>query len=76
MFLADAPAARLVAALDPGRSPPDVFVVKKREIYLSCPNGAGKTKLTNAWFDAKLETTSTARNWRTVLKLVAMCDEA
>ena len=28
-----------------------------------------KTKLTNAWMDAKLGTVSTGRNWRTVLKL-------
>ena len=31
-----------------------------------------RTKLTNAWFDARLGTTSTCRNWRTVLTLVAM----
>ncbi|MDB5218123.1 MAG: hypothetical protein JWO86_6050, partial [Myxococcaceae bacterium] len=75
MFLADAPAKSAVAALDPDRSPPDTFVVKGREIYLACPNGVGRTKLSNAWFDAKLGTTSSGRNWRTVLKLVAMCDE-
>jgi uncharacterized protein (DUF1697 family) len=28
-----------------------------------------KTKLSNAWFDSKLKTISTARNWNTVLKL-------
>lgn len=59
-------------ALDPQRSPPDTFVVKGREIYLSLPNGAGRSKLTNAYFDAKLGTVSTARNWNTVLKLVGM----
>jgi uncharacterized protein (DUF1697 family) len=75
MFLADAPSRAAIASLDPDRSPPDRFVVKGREIYLACPNGIGRTKLGNAWFDAKLGTTSTARNWRTVLKLVAMCDE-
>jgi uncharacterized protein (DUF1697 family) len=75
MFLADQPSKTAVAALDPDRSPPDRFVVKGREIYLACPNGVGRTKLTNAWFDTKLGTTSTSRNWRTVLKLVAMCDE-
>ena len=74
MFLADKPSKAAVAALDPARSPPDELVVKGREIYLALPNGMGRTKLTNAWFDAKLATVSTARNWRTVLKLVAMCD--
>jgi uncharacterized protein (DUF1697 family) len=75
MFLRDAPAKAKIAALDPDRSPPDTFVVKGREIYLSCPNGVGRSKLTNAWFDTKLATISTSRNWRTVLKLAAMCDE-
>ncbi|MDB4938497.1 MAG: hypothetical protein JWP87_5469 [Labilithrix sp.] len=75
MFLAGEPGKKEQAALDPNRSPPDTFVVKGREIYVSCPNGMGRSKLTNAWFDAKLATTSTGRNWRTVLKLVEMCDE-
>ena len=30
------------------------------------PGGMARTKLTNAWFDGKLGTLSTARNWRTV----------
>jgi uncharacterized protein (DUF1697 family) len=68
-FLAHAPGAKLITALDAARSPPDEFVVRGREIYLRCPNGFARTKLTNAYFDAKLQTTSTARNWRTVLKL-------
>jgi uncharacterized protein (DUF1697 family) len=47
-------------------------VVRGREIYLRCPNGAGGTKLTNAWFDSRLATISTGRNWRTVLKLLEL----
>jgi uncharacterized protein (DUF1697 family) len=69
MFLADLPEAPRIAALDPHRSPPDEFFVREREIYLQLPNGAAETKLTNAWFDSKLATISTGRNWRTVQKL-------
>jgi uncharacterized protein (DUF1697 family) len=72
MFLAGEPSAAGIASLDPKRSPPDEFRVVGREIYLSCPNGMARTKLTNAWFDGKLDTTSTARNWRTVLTLAEM----
>jgi uncharacterized protein (DUF1697 family) len=72
MFLADAPPKASVAGLDAERSPPDEFVVVGREIYLRCPNGVARTKLTNAYFDSQLETTSTVRNWRTVLKLVEL----
>jgi len=69
LFLADRPDAAAIASLDPDRSPTDAFVVCGREIYLQCPNGVGNTKLTNAWFDSRLATISTGRNWRTVLKL-------
>ena len=74
VFLADRPAPGRRDALDPDRSPPDAFAVRGREIYLRLPRGAADSKLTNAYFDAKLATTSTIRNWRTVTKLLALMD--
>lgn len=74
MFLADRPGAAKVAALDPKRSAPDVFIVRGSEVYLHLPVGVRDTKLTNAWFDSKLGTVSTGRNWRTVTKLLAMME--
>ena len=71
-FLADKPDAGAVKGLDADRSPGDSFVVRNREVYLHLPNGMARTKLTNAYFDSKLKTTSTARNWNTVAKLVEM----
>jgi uncharacterized protein (DUF1697 family) len=71
-FLADQPGKDLVAGLDAGRSAPDVFAVVGREIYMQLANGVSGTKLTNAYFDSKLKTVSTIRNWRTVLKLNEM----
>lgn len=73
LFLKDVPSNDLAAALDPNRSPGDRFVVRGGEIYLHCASVA-KTKLTNAFFDSKLKTVSTGRNWRTVLKLAEMCE--
>jgi uncharacterized protein (DUF1697 family) len=72
VFLAGAPAASRVAALDPQRSPPDELVVRGREIYLRCPNGIARTRITNAYLDATLATTTTLRNWRTVEKLAEL----
>ena len=74
LFLADIPHAPSITTLDPDRSPPDTFIVRGQEIYLRLPNGVGQTKLTNAYFDTKLATISTGRNWRTVTKLFAMLD--
>jgi uncharacterized protein (DUF1697 family) len=75
MFLADLPVPRQVDALDPDRSRPDAFLVRGREVYLHLPNGVADTKLTNAYFDSKLATISTGRNWRTVTRLLAMMED-
>lgn len=72
LFMADAPAAENVAKLDWHRSPPDEFVVRGKEIYLRLPRGAADSKLTNAYFDSKLATVTTGRNWRTVNALFEM----
>ena len=72
MFLADEPSAAQVATLDHSRSAPDEFTVVGSEIYLYLPNGAGNSKLTVTYFDSKLKTVGTQRNWRTVQKLRAM----
>lgn len=72
VFLADPPDRSRAALLDPDRSPPDRFVLRGSEIYLLCPNGVGKSRLTAQYFDSKLETTSTFRNWNTVLKMLEL----
>lgn len=76
LFLRDIPESSAVSLLDRDHSPPDEFVVRGKEIYLRLPNGAGKTKLTNAYFDARLATTSTGRNWRTTTKLLELAKSA
>ena len=73
-FLQQAPTAEQIAELDPDRSPPDVFSVIGREIFCYYPNGVRRSKLTNTYFDSKLGTISTARNWRTTLKLLEMAE--
>ena len=76
MFLAELPDSANVDALDPDRSPGDEFAVQGREIYLYCPNGVARTKLTNSYFDSRLSTTSTTRNWRTVQRLLELATGA
>jgi uncharacterized protein (DUF1697 family) len=72
MFLACTPEAARVATLDPGRSAPDAFAVCGADIYLHLPTGIADTKLTNAYFDSRLATIGTSRNWRTVTTLLKM----
>jgi uncharacterized protein (DUF1697 family) len=75
MFLADPPVPRRVDDLDPDRSRPDAFLVRGQEAYLHLPNGVADSKLTNVYFDSKLATISTGRNWRTVTRLLAMMED-
>lgn len=74
VFLAQAPTAKQARGLDPQRSPGDSFVLRGREVYLACPNGVARTKLTNAWFDSRLATVSTSRNWHTTQKLLELAE--
>lgn len=69
LFLADLPTLQAVGTLDPQRSAPDEYAVRGRDVYFLLRTGAANTKLTNAYFDSRLSTVSTGRNWRTVLKL-------
>lgn len=67
-FLADRPPAARRRDLPDGVGP-DQLTVRGREVLLWCPKGYGRTKLTNAWFERRLDTRATTRNWRTVVTL-------
>ncbi|HVD10712.1 MAG TPA: DUF1697 domain-containing protein [Gaiellaceae bacterium] len=71
-FLAEKPDAARVRELDPERAKPDEFKVVGQEIYLHCPNGYGRSKLTNAYFEKQLGVAATTRNWKTVTKLAEL----
>lgn len=50
----------------------DVYTVINDMVYMYCPDGFGRTKLTNNLFEKKLKVTATSRNLRTTLKLLEM----
>jgi uncharacterized protein (DUF1697 family) len=45
-------------------------------VLLHCPNGYGKSKLNNSFFERKLGVSATTRNWSTVLALQELCAAA
>jgi uncharacterized protein (DUF1697 family) len=63
-----------VADLDRDALKPDVFALRGREAYLWLPDGVHTSKLAKAMNDKKLGATVTARNWRTVEKLLEIAD--
>lgn len=58
--------------VDGGRFEPDLFEVDGREIYVTYPNGSGRSKLTIDVFEKAFGVTATARNVNTVHKLIEL----
>ncbi len=71
-FLSDAPAAAAVKTLEPLATSRERFRVLNREVYLYCPDGYGRSKLTNTTIEKKFSLVATTRNWRTVNALLEM----
>ena len=69
-FLATIP-EKIIIEID---SKEDRFKIINSEIYLDCPSGFGRTKLTNNFFERKLKTQATTRNWKTIYKLLQLAE--
>lgn len=52
----------------------DEFILAGNVAYLFCPNGYGRTKLNNSFFEHKLNVSATTRNWKTVVRLAEMLE--
>ncbi|MFK8060614.1 MAG: DUF1697 domain-containing protein [Polaribacter sp.] len=50
----------------------DQYKIDNNLVYLNCPSGFGKTKLTNNIIEKKLNVIATTRNLRTTLKLLEL----
>jgi uncharacterized protein (DUF1697 family) len=74
-FLADEVDPKRVADIDLEEFAPETFRLLGRELYLWLPNGVHASRLAKALSDERLGTTATARNWRTVEKLLALADD-
>ena len=59
-------------AIDASKIRNDEYVIMGRQVYLYCPDGFGRTKLTNAFWEKIMSTIATSRNWNTVNKLLEM----
>jgi len=71
-FLSDKPSKIPISQLNEARSGEEEFLISGRQIYLFCPNGYGRTKLSNNFFEKKLEVSATTRNWNTVNALLSL----
>jgi uncharacterized protein (DUF1697 family) len=74
-FLAASPENPDLDSLERLRAPSERFELAGRVFYLHAPDGIGRSKLA-ARIEKALGVPGTSRNWRTVLRLEEMIDEA
>jgi uncharacterized protein (DUF1697 family) len=74
-FLSEIPSELALSKLPTPASTTDEFRISGLEIYLFCPNGYGRTKLSNTFFERKLNVSATTRNWKTVNALHEMANQ-
>jgi uncharacterized protein (DUF1697 family) len=73
MALKSAPPGRSVSALKASIKGPETIHHDGQQLYIYYPAGIGRSKLTGTSIERSLGCRGTARNWNTVLKLLALC---
>ena len=68
-FLSSKPSEDRVSDFKKYVTAPEKLIVQEKEAYLYCPNGYGKSKLSNTFLENKLGVKATTRNLKTVHKL-------
>ena len=74
-FLAAEPASQVIDDLRTVDVAPERWSVSGREIYAWHPNGIQRSRLAGLLTDRRLGVSTTARNWNTVTKLLALASE-
>lgn len=74
-LLADKPNADALNKVAEKDFSPDEWRIIGKAVYLHCPNGYGRSKLTNTFWEKALNTSATTRNWKTTLKLLTLARE-
>ena len=68
-FLKEIPAKEHLEKMATYDYSPDQFEIQGSNVFVFCSKKYSDTKLTNKFFESKLKTTATTRNWKTILKI-------
>ncbi|OGU64379.1 MAG: hypothetical protein A2W30_04350 [Ignavibacteria bacterium RBG_16_36_9] len=68
-FLSEEPSTISIKKLKEINYNPEEYFIVSKTIYVFLPNGYGRAKLNNNFFESKLKVMATTRNWKTVNKL-------
>lgn len=74
-LLSQVPTQIAIEKIKNGNYNSDEFILIGKVVYLFCPDGYGKTKLTNTFFENKLKVKATTRNWKTIGGLVKIAQD-
>lgn len=72
IILSEVPKKDFVDEIYKQSFPNEEFIITENCIYIFYPFGAGKAKLGVNWFEKQLKVKATARNYRTMAKLLQM----
>lgn len=71
-FLASQPLSYNQKDIEDKKQDGEDIVFTDNVVYLYCPNGYGRTKLTNNFLETKLKVSATTRNWKTTNELLTI----
>ncbi len=74
IIINEAPGKVLAAETSQQIFPNEEFIITNNCVYIFYSLGAGKAKLGINWFEKKLKVKATARNYRTMVKLLSLSD--
>lgn len=70
--LKELPSPELLEKIKTFQYLPDRYEIIGKNVFVFCAAGYGTSKLVNSFFESKLKTPATTRNWKTVMKLHEM----
>lgn len=70
--LKEVPSPELLEKIKVFQYLPDRYEIIGKSVFVFCAAGYGTSKLVNSFFESKLKTPATTRNWKTVMKLHEM----
>ena len=74
VLLQSKPSSSTILEIDKIKYPNEEFVISNSCVYLYSELGAAKAKLSTNFFERKLKVSATARNYRTMNKLLEMAN--
>lgn len=73
-FLASQPEPYDLKIIEGKKQNEEEILISNEVVYLYCPNGYGRTKLTNTFLETKLKIGATTRNWKTTNELLRLAE--